>query len=61
MTVNELSRDQLTQLKQAYYMAKHEEQGVSYDELADIDELVTDSEIIEEYAGVTFTADDFTA
>lgn len=61
MTVHELSRDQLTQLKQAYYMKKHEERGVSYDELADIDELVTDSEIIEEYAGVTFSADDFTA
>lgn len=60
MTVNELSRDQLQQLKQAYYMTKHEEQGVSYGELADIDELVTDSEIIEEYAGVTFSADDFT-
>ena len=59
MTVYELTREQLMQLKQAYYEEQHPE-GVSYGELADIDELVTDEEIQAEYDGVMFGEDDFT-
>lgn len=55
--VKELSREQLTQLKQGYYMQLHE--TVSYSELAAIDELVSDEEMYEEYAGVEFVPDDF--
>ena len=62
MTINELTREQLTQVKQRYYTEKQAEkgQGVSYGELAQIDELVTDAEIIEEFGGVCFVPDDFT-
>lgn len=44
MTLEELNRDQIIQLKQSYYTRKMEDagQGVSYSELAMIDELVTD-------------------
>ena len=60
MNVKELSRNQLTELKQNYYNDRHPE-GVSYGELAGIDELVTDAEIFDEYAGTDFTEDDFAA
>ncbi len=62
MTINELTREQLMQVKQNYYTQKQAEagQGVSYGELATINELVTDAEIYAAYEGVTFTPDDFT-
>ncbi len=62
MTINELTREQLMQGKQNYYTQKQAEagQGVSYGELATINELVTDAEIYAAYEGVTFPPDDFT-
>lgn len=62
MTINELNREQLTQVKQKYYTDKQAEKGagVSWGELAQIDELVTDAEIIAEFSGVNFVPDDFT-
>lgn len=61
MTIKELNREQLTAVKQNYYIQKQAENGagVSYGELATIDELVTDAEIFEEYAATIFTPDDF--
>lgn len=61
MSIEELNRDQLTQVKQRYYTEKLAEkgEGVSYLELATINELVTDEEIIEAYSGVCFVPDDF--
>lgn len=63
MTIHELNREQLIQIKQAYYTRKQEEagQGVSYQELAEIDALVTDAEIKEAYEGIDFVQDDFFA
>ena len=58
MTVHDLNRAQLIQLKAAYYEGKHPD-GVSYGELADIDDLVNDDAILAEYAGVDFVEDDF--
>lgn len=58
MKVTDLSKDQLTQLKQQYYNDQHPE-GVSYGELAAIDQLVSDDEIKEAYEGVDFVTDDF--
>ena len=58
MTIQELNRDQLEQLKQHYYEEMHPE-GVSYGELAAIDELVSDAEIMEHFAGVEFVEEDF--
>ena len=58
MTVKELNRAQLLQLKANYYEEHHPE-GVSYGELADIDNLVSDEEVVEAYDGVDFVEDDF--
>lgn len=59
MTVQELNRDQLEQLKRHYYEEMHPE-GVSYGELAAVDELVSDTEVMEHFAGVEFVEEDFT-
>ena len=57
MTVEELSKEQLEELKQRYYMERHE--NVSLSELIDINDYVTDEEIKKEYEGICFTDDDF--
>lgn len=57
MGVNELTRDQLTQLKQSHYCEHNT--NVSWGELADIDTLVSDETIKNEYAHTTFVEDDF--
>lgn len=57
MKVTELSRDELTELKERYYMERND--NVSYGELAAIDELVSDKEIFEEYSDICFVKDDF--
>lgn len=57
MGVKELSREQLIELKINYYCNNNE--NVSYGELANIDEIVTDEEIFEEYSATIFTEDDF--
>ena len=59
MNVRELSRDQLLQLKANYYEDRHPE-GVSYGELASVDSLVSDKEVMEAYDGVDFVEEDFT-
>ena len=46
MSVKDLTREQLIELKQRYYTERNE--NVSYGELADIDNLVSDDEIFEE-------------
>ncbi len=57
MRVNELTRDQRTQLKQSYYCEHNE--NVSWGELAEIDALVSDDTINKEYAHTTFVEEDF--
>nr|DAG70237.1 MAG TPA: hypothetical protein [Caudoviricetes sp.] len=57
MKVRELNREQLEELKQRYYTEKNE--NVSYGEFADIDKLVTDNEIFEEYEHIEFCEEDF--
>ena len=58
MTVYDLSRAQLIQLKAAYYDQQHPE-GVRYGLLAAVDDLVSDDTILAEYAGVDFVEEDF--
>ena len=58
MTVYDLNRDQLAELKQRYYADKTGE-DLSYDEIYRIDELVSDHEIYEAYEGTDFVNDDF--
>ena len=57
MSVKELTREQLTQLKEQYYIEKNN--NVSYGELVDIDNLVSDNEVFEEYEHITFVEEDF--
>lgn len=58
MTVCDLNRDQLQELKQRYY-ADITGEDLSYDEIYRIDELVSDAEIFVAYAGTEFVNDDF--
>lgn len=57
MTVKELNREQLIELKERYYMDKH--RNVSYSELASIDQIVSDDKIFKAYASIDFVNDDF--
>ena len=61
MTVHELSRDQLTELKERMIddeIYEKEDRGASYDELAEA-ESVPDEKVFEKYEGVEFSNDDF--
>lgn len=57
MSVEQLNREQLTELKEKYYIENND--NVSYFELIDIDNLVSDKEIIEAYQGIVFVEEDF--
>ena len=64
MTVYELNRDQRVELKQNYleeYLSHwaDEDETISYDDLMDADELISDETIFEAYEGTIFTDDDF--
>lgn len=57
MKIEDLTREQLIELKERYYTERNE--NVSYGELADVDNLVSDNEIFEEYGHITFVEEDF--
>jgi hypothetical protein len=57
MTIKDLDKQQLTQVKQAYFAENHE--NMSYDDLEMINTLVSDEEIFEAFEGVNFVDDDF--
>lgn len=57
MSVKELSREQLIELKAMFYAENNN--NVSWGELADVDKLVSDETIFNEYGGTIFTNDDF--
>lgn len=56
MTVKELNREQLVQLKCAYLTREHD---VSYGELAAADEIISDEIMFEEYKNFDFSEGDF--
>ena len=61
MTVRQLNRDQLTELKQRMIddeIYEKEGRGASYSELAEA-ESVPDEKVFEKYDGVEFSNDDF--
>lgn len=60
MTVKELSRDQLNELKQAYASKKKGEDGINYSELAEATSI-PDEVIFNHYDGIFFSVDDFTS
>ena len=57
MSVYELNRYQMESLKVQYFMA--ENASISWEELADIDSLVSDFAIYEAYGHINFTEEDF--
>ena len=61
MKVTELTREQLRQLKATHFneMPSENGSGVKYLSLAEIDKLVSDEEIFEEFEGVDFSEDLF--
>jgi len=64
LTVSELSRMQLFELKQNYlnnHLLEVEDRSASYNELANADEIVDDEIIFENYSSVLFSDDDFSA
>lgn len=54
MSYDELNRDQILALKQNYL-----QENVSYNELAEADNLVSDEELEQEYKNVNFVEEDF--
>lgn len=57
MKLNELTKSQKEELKQALLVER--EESVSFGELCDCDRLVTDEELEAKWGGTTFTEDDF--
>jgi len=61
MTIKDLTRDQLIQLKQRQLISRSEgmPEGPSWGELADADLLISDAELEDIFGGVDFCEDDF--
>lgn len=57
MSYDELNRDQILALKQNYLVSTQD--NVSYNELAEADNLVSDEELEQEYKNVNFVEEDF--
>lgn len=57
MSYKELNRDQILTLKQSYLVRTQD--SVSYNELAEADNLVSDEELEQEYKNVNFVEEDF--
>ena len=57
MSYKELNRDQILALKQSYLVRTRD--NISYNELAEADNLVSDEELEQEYKNVNFVEEDF--
>ena len=57
MTIQQLTREQILQLKQA--MLTEQSDTVSYGELIHADQLISDAEVTLRFYGTEFTEDDF--
>ena len=57
MSYKELNRYQILALKQSYLVRTQD--SVSYNELAEADNLVSDEELEQEYKNVNFVKEDF--
>ena len=57
MKLQDLNKEQIIQLKQSLYCERNE--NASYGELAEIDNLVSDEELKEEYGDTYFVDEDF--
>ena len=61
MTVHELNRDQLIQLKQGMLMERMDAEGdwPSWGQMVDADSLISDEDVQSVLSGTMFTMDDF--
>ena len=59
MTLAELNREQIIELKEHILCQDREAEGVSYGELLEADEIIPDSRVEEEYGDTDFVPDDF--
>lgn len=62
MTINELSKEQFIELKWRYLDEIYQEktnESISLDEIAEIDNIISDEEILNEYSNYVFSDDDF--
>ena len=62
MTINELSKEQIIELKWRYLDEIYQEktnESISLDEIAEIDNIISDEEILNEYSNYVFSDDDF--
>lgn len=62
MTIKELSKEELKELKIGMleeFLQDEENRNISYGEIANIDEYITDEEVFKEYEGTMFSKDDF--
>ena len=62
MGIRELTKDELTEVKQVYYgclINEREHRDLSFKEYADINSIVSDEEIFEAYGHINFTEEDF--
>lgn len=62
MSVKELNREQLQQLKIQYLdnlLMEEENRNISYGEMADIDNIVSDNVIFNVYGSIYFVEEDF--
>jgi len=62
MKVQELNKEQLQQLKVRYLdelLQEEEGRNISYGEIANIDEIVSDKIIFDLYGHITFVEEDF--
>jgi hypothetical protein len=57
MRIDELKENELTMLKQHYLTTTH--RNISWQELADADDLVSMEELKNFYGGIEFTEEDF--
>lgn len=61
MTVRELNRDQLNELKEAFVTmeAENNEESVGYGDLIEAHDRISDEEVFEYFDGTIFSNDDF--
>lgn len=62
MTINELTKEQFTELKWRYLddiYQRETNESISLGEILEIDNIISDEEILEEYSSYIFSDDDF--
>ncbi len=59
MSVHELTKDQRTELKLFMLVDVFVDEQPSWGDLANVDDIISDEQMVEKYEGVCFTDEDF--